>query len=93
MILNPQVEFKNKVYDSNYHETNPFSLFGWNSNFWSTFGGIHFFIAMRCSKELAGQLSLKSKVSSFSSESSSISTHRNSLNFDSKFISNLDEFL
>jgi hypothetical protein len=54
---------------------------------------IHFFIAMRCSKELAGQLSLKSKVSSFSSESSSISTHRNSLNFDSKFISNLDEFL
>jgi hypothetical protein len=31
MSLSPKVKFKNKVYDSNYHEINPFSLFGWNS--------------------------------------------------------------
>jgi hypothetical protein len=56
------VEFKNKVYDSNYHKINPFSLFGWNSKFWSSFDGNLFFLTIRYSKELAGQISLKSKV-------------------------------
>jgi hypothetical protein len=45
------------------------------------FAGNSFFPAMRCSQELAGQISLKSKVPRFSSEFSSISTHRNFLEF------------
>jgi hypothetical protein len=47
--------------------------------------GIHFFLAIRYGKELAVQISLKSKVPSFSSEFSSISTHRNFLEFSFKF--------
>jgi hypothetical protein len=52
-----------------------------------------FFLVIRCSKELAGRISLKSKVPRFSSEFSLISTHRNFLNFNSNFNSNLDQFL
>jgi hypothetical protein len=32
MILNPKVEFKNEVYDSNYHKINPNPIFKGNSN-------------------------------------------------------------
>jgi hypothetical protein len=39
------------------------------------------FLAIRCSKELAGPFSLKSKVPRFFSEFSSISAHRNFLEF------------
>jgi hypothetical protein len=47
--------------------------------------GIHFFLAMRYSQEVASQISLKSKVPRFSSEFSSISTHRKFLEFSFKF--------
>jgi hypothetical protein len=47
--------------------------------------GINFFPVIRCNKELAGQILLKSKVPSFSSEFSSILTHRNFLEFLFKF--------
>jgi hypothetical protein len=40
---------------------------------------------MRCSQELDGQISLKSKVPRFFSEFSSISTHRKFLEFYFKF--------
>jgi hypothetical protein len=44
-----------------------------------------FFLAIRCNQELAGQILLKSKVPRFSSEFSSISTHRKFLEFSFKF--------
>jgi hypothetical protein len=67
-ILNPKVEFKNEVYISNYSKINPKSIFKGNSNFWCSFAGNLFFLAMRCNQELASQISLKSKVPRISSE-------------------------
>jgi hypothetical protein len=60
--LNQKANFKNKVSDSNYREINPNFFFKWNSKFWSFFGKNLFFLAIRCNKDHASQISSKSRV-------------------------------
>jgi hypothetical protein len=60
--LNQKTNFKNKVSDSNYREINPNFFLEWNSKFWSFFGKNLFFLAIRCNKDHASQISSKSKV-------------------------------
>jgi hypothetical protein len=62
------VEFKNKVYDSDYRKINPNSIFGGHSNFLSLFAENLIFLAIRCSKELTSQISSNFKVLRISSE-------------------------
>jgi hypothetical protein len=67
-ILDPPLEFKNVVYISNYNKINPNSFFKENLNFWPSFAGNLLFLAIRCNKELASQILLKSKVPRIFSE-------------------------
>jgi hypothetical protein len=55
--LNQKTKFKNKVSDSNYREIDPNFLFEWNSKFWSSLMKIDFFLAIRCNKDHASQIS------------------------------------